>query len=76
MWICFSLLDAVMREPFNMGQDDVTVMNRPASSNVYQTLHPPNIAGDDEMWNQTLPISDLSPSNYHGLASKCKIIKS
>ena len=45
----FSLLDAVMREPFNMGQDDVTVMNRPASSNVYQTLHPPNIAGDDEM---------------------------
>ena len=51
MWICFSLLDAVMREPFNMGQDDVTVMNRPASSNVYQTLHPPNIAGDDEMGN-------------------------
>ena len=56
MWICFSLLDAVMREPFNMGQDDVTVMNRPASSNVYQTLHPPNIAGDDEMWNQNITI--------------------
>ena len=71
----FSLLDAVMREPFNMGQDDVTVMNRPASSNVYQTLHPPNIAGDDEMWNKriTIFIHYLSPPNYHGLASKCKI---
>ena len=44
-----SLLDAVMREPVNMGQDDVTVLNRPASSGWYQTLHPPSIAGDDEM---------------------------
>jgi len=45
----YSLLDAVMREPVNMGQDDVTVLNRPASSGLYQTLHPPSIAGDDEM---------------------------
>ena len=71
----FSLLDAVMREPFNMGQDDVTVMNRPASSNVYQTLHPPNIAGDDEMWKKEWSFSDLSPPNYHGFVSKCKIIE-
>ena len=47
--ICFSLLDAVMREPVNIGQDDVTVLNQPASSALYQTLHPPSINGDDEM---------------------------
>ena len=38
-----------MREPVNIGHDDVTVLNRPASSGLYQTLHPPSIAGDDEM---------------------------
>ena len=49
MFVNFSLLDAVMSEPVNIGQDDVTVLNRPASSGLYHTLHPPSIAGDDEM---------------------------
>ena len=46
-FIC-RLLDAVMREPVIMEQDDVTVLNRPAAHGVYNTIHP-QASADDEM---------------------------
>ena len=33
----FRLLDAVMREPVIMEQDDVEVLNKPAAAEIYQT---------------------------------------
>jgi len=44
----YGLLDAVMREPVIMEQDDVTVLNRPAAHGVYNTIHP-QASADDEM---------------------------
>ena len=37
-----------MREPVMMEQDDVQVLNRPASSQKYQSIHPQPAANGDE----------------------------